>query len=153
ASGKSVWTPSAGEGWALHFQMATKFSPDGRLYCGQVFPQSATDKEEFQRGEHDVWEVASGARLTRFAAKHVARIAFSPDNRTLAYITGYGVHLLDLVTGKPLAEYEDAGVNCANFMTGEAATLAFSPDSRLVATAHYDGSIMVWKVPQSDAAK
>lgn len=153
ASGKSIWTPSAGEGWTLHPQMATKFSPGGRLLCGRVVPQSSTDKDDFDRGEHDVWEVASGARLTRFAAKHIGRIAFSPDNRTLAYVTGYGVHLIDLVTGKPLAEYEDSGVNCSNFMTGEAETLVFSPDGRTVATAHHDGSIMVWKVPQPDAVK
>src|SRR5262245_11775127 len=84
SSGKSVWTPSAGEGWILHFQMATRFSPDGRLYCGRVFPQSTTDKDDFDRGEHDVWEVASGARLTRFAAKNVGRITIITDNRKLA---------------------------------------------------------------------
>src|SRR5262249_13155040 len=77
----------------------------------------------------------------------------SPDNRTLGYVTGYGVHLVDLETGKLLAEYEDPGINCANYMTGEAATLAFAPDGRSVATGHHDGSILVWPVPPPTAAK
>jgi hypothetical protein len=52
-----------------------------------------------------------------------------------------------------LAEYDDPGINCANYMTGPAATLVFAPDSRTVATGHHDGSILVWKVPQPAAAK
>jgi RNA polymerase sigma factor (sigma-70 family) len=153
SSGKSLWTPLAGDGWLLHFQGALKFSPDGRFLCGRVMPQVTGKKDGFEEGKHDVWEVASGTRIARIAANQVGRVAISPDNRTFAYVTGYGVHLFNLVSGKPLAEYEDPGVNCANFMSGEAATLVFSPDGRFVATAHHDGSILVWKVPQSPAPK
>jgi hypothetical protein len=118
-----------------------------------VSVSSSAKKEDFERGEHDVWEVASGKRLVRLQAQQLERLAFSPDNRTLAYVTGFGVHLVDVVTGKLLAEYEDPGINCANYISGAAATLVFAPDSRTLATGHHDGSIMVWKVPQPEAAK
>jgi WD40 repeat protein len=153
SSGQPVWSPSAGEGWVVWQQSPLRFSADGRLMCGRVSVTSSAKKEDFERGEHDVWEVASGARLARFTARHVERVVFSPDNRTLAYVTGYGVHLLDLETGKPLAEYEDPGINCSNYLSGEAPTLAFSPDGRAVATGHHDGSVLVWKVPQPATAK
>jgi WD40 repeat protein len=153
STGKRVWVPSAGEGWELWKQSTATFSPDGRLLCGRVSVSSSANKEDFERGEHDVWEVASGAPLARVQATQISRVAFSPDNRTLAYVTGFGVHLVDLQTGKLLAEYEDPGINCANYMTGAAATLVFAPDSRTVATGHHDGSIRVWKVPQPAAAK
>jgi RNA polymerase sigma factor (sigma-70 family) len=153
SSGKALWTPSAGEGWLMHFQEAMKFSPDSRLLCARVIRQATGKNDDLEEADHDVWEVASGKRIARIAANHVGRVAISPDNRTFAYVTGYGVHLFDLVSGKPLAEYEDPGINCSNFMSGEAATLMFSPDSRCVATAHHDGSILVWKVPQPDAVK
>jgi WD40 repeat protein len=147
ASGKAVWTPSAGEGWFVWQQSPVRFSADGRLMCGRVSVEASANQEDFERGEHDVWEVASGARVARFTAKHVQRVAFSPDNRTLAYVTGYGVHLIDLLSGKLVAEYEDPGINCSNYLSGEAGTLVFSPDGRSVATGHHDGSILVWKVP------
>jgi RNA polymerase sigma factor (sigma-70 family) len=153
SSGQPVWSPSAGEGWSVWQQSPVRFSADGRLMCGRVSVTASAKKEDFERGEHDVWEVASGQRVARFTAKHVERVVFGPDNRTLAYVTGYGVHLIDLETGKPLAEYEDPGINCSNYLSGEAPTLAFSPDGRAVATGHHDGSILVWKVPQPATAK
>jgi len=153
ASGQPVWSPSAGEGWSVWQQSPVRFSADGRLMCGCVSVTSSEKKEDFERGEHDVWEVASGQRVARFTAKHLERVAFGPENRTLAYVTGYGVHLIDLETGKLLAEYEDPGINCSNYLSGEAPTLVFSPDGRAVATGHHDGSILVWKVPQPAAAK
>jgi WD40 repeat protein len=153
STGKPVWAPSAGEGWEMWKQSTATFSPDGRLLCCRVSVSSSPKKEDFERGEHDVWEVASGARLARLEAKQISRVAFSPDNRTLAYVTGFGVHLVDLGTGKLLAEYEDPGIICANYLTGPAATVVFAPDSRTVATGHHDGSILVWKVPQPAPAK
>jgi RNA polymerase sigma factor (sigma-70 family) len=148
ATGKPVWTPPAGKGWIVLPQSPVRFSPDGRLMCCRVSVESSPDPDDFERGEHDVWEVASGTRVARFTAKHLQRVVFRPDNRTLAYVTGYGVHLLDLATGKLMAEYEDPGINCANYLSGEAPTLAFSPDGRSVATGHLDGSVLVWKVPR-----
>src|SRR5262249_33143385 len=46
------------------------------------------------------------------------------------------------------------GINCQNYgFTGPAPTLAFSPDGKSVATGHYDGSVLVWKVPQAAVAR
>jgi RNA polymerase sigma factor (sigma-70 family) len=149
ASGKAVWVPSAGAGLGMTKRFTATFSPDGRLLCGRL----KAEKEDFERDAFGVWELASGTLLTQVTAKNVARVAFSPDNRTLAYVTGWGVHLLDLETGKRLAEYEDAGINCDIGLQKERATLVFSPNGRAVATGHYNGSILVWKVPPSPAAK
>jgi RNA polymerase sigma factor (sigma-70 family) len=153
ATGKPAWSPSAGQGWLVHTQGRVRFSADGRLACGPVSPEVSASPDDFDRGDHDVWEVASGARVVRFTARHVQRVVFAPDSRTLAYVTGYGVHLLDLTTGKLIAEYEDPGINCARYLSGEAPTLVFSLDGRSVATGHNDGGILVWKVPPPGAEK
>jgi WD40 repeat protein len=152
SNGRSVWAPSAGKGWQVSEQEPATFSPDGRLVCCRVSVSESPRIEDFDRGEYDVWEVASGARVIRLTAKHLGRTAISPDNRTLAYATGYGVHLIDLATEKVIAEYEDPGITCANFLTGVSETLVFSADGRSVATGHWDGSILVWPVPRPAAA-
>jgi RNA polymerase sigma factor (sigma-70 family) len=148
-SGKPVWTPSATAGLGMTKRFfTTPFSPDGRLLCGRL----KAEKEDVERDAYGIWEVASGTLLTQLTAKNIARVAFGPDNRTLAYVTGWGVHFLDLETGKLLAEYEDAGVNCDRGLQTDSATLVFSPDGRAMATGHHDGSIVVWKVPPIPAA-
>jgi RNA polymerase sigma factor (sigma-70 family) len=154
ASAKQVWAPDAGPNWTALKQDDIVFSPDGRLACGRVSVEFSTNQEDFKRGEHDVWEIATGTRIARIVAKHAGRMAFSPDNQLLGYATGYGVHVVDLASGKLIAEYEDPGINCANYgFTGPAPMLAFSPDGRLVATGHYDGSVLVWKVPRPAATR
>ena len=138
-SGKPVWTPSAGAGLGMTKRFfTTPFSPDGRLLCGRL----KAEKEDFERDAYGIWEVASGMLLTQLTVKNIARVAFGPDNRTLAYVSGWGVHLLELETGKLLAEYEDTGVNCDRGLQTDSATLVFSPDGRAVTTGHYDGSIL-----------
>jgi RNA polymerase sigma factor (sigma-70 family) len=151
ASGRPVWAPSAGEGWQVSEQETATFSTDGRLVSCRVSVKESARKEDFERGEHDIWEIASGMRITRLTAKYLGRTAISPDNRTLAYATGYGVHVIDLTKRRLLAEYEDPGINCTNYLSGEAQTLAFSPDGRSIATGHLDGSILVWNVPRPAA--
>jgi RNA polymerase sigma factor (sigma-70 family) len=84
STGKPVWAPSAGQGWDMWKQSTVTFSPDSRLLWGRVSVSSSAKQEDFDRGEHDVWEMSSGARLARLQAKQVSRVAFSPDNRTLA---------------------------------------------------------------------
>src|SRR5262249_50093777 len=102
ASGRPVWSPSAGEGWQVSEQETATFSPDGRLVSCRVSVTQSARQEDFERGEHDVWEVATGTRITRLTSKYLGRAAISPDNVILAYATGYGVHLIDLTTGKLL---------------------------------------------------
>jgi RNA polymerase sigma factor (sigma-70 family) len=118
------------------------FSADGRLLCGRILNDAI--EEEF-----GVWEVATGATVARFPSKNVGQVAFSTDGRTLAYVTGWGVHVLDLANGEKVAEYEAPDINCES-MEG---TLAFSPDARLLATGQSDGSILIWKAPPLAAAK
>jgi RNA polymerase sigma factor (sigma-70 family) len=151
-SGHPVWTPSAGEGWEVAERSLAHFSSDGRLLCLPVSVSPVVKAEDLGKGGFDVWEVASGSRLARLNAKHIGRAAYSPDNRIFAYTTGYGVHLVDLIWGKLVAEYAAPGINNSRYFSGPAATLAFSPDGRSVATGHVDGSIMIWKVPVPTSA-
>jgi WD40 repeat protein len=149
ASGTRLWTPAIDDKTSLSPLLAVTFSADGRLLCGR--PRSAETLLDLD--ECAVWEVASGALVARLSAKHVSQVAFSPDNRILAYVTGWGLHLLDLTTGQQVAAYEAPGVNCNSVWMSEAHTLVFAPDGRTVATGYHDGSIQIWKVPPPAAAK
>jgi WD40 repeat protein len=147
-SGARLWTPAADATTRLRDEYFATFLPDGRLLCGQLksYQEQAEQEEQEVNG---VWEVASGALVHRFSAKHAGQVAFGPDNRTLAYVTGWGVQLLDFITARPLASYENPDVNCDSFdLTDTARTLVLSPAGHLLATGHHDGSVGLWKVPQ-----
>lgn len=148
-SGRQLYTPSAGGGLGLSRRASVAFSPDGRLFAGAL----KHEKEVVERDEYGVWEAASGGLVATLSARHVGQVALGPDNRTLAHLTGWGIHLTDLTTGKGVAEYEAPGVNCTTYMTSEARTLVFAPDGRSLATGHHDGSLTLWKVPEPAAEK
>src|SRR5262249_34022308 len=83
STGKPVWVPSAGEGWEMWKQSTSTFSPDSRLLCGRVSVSSSAKKEDFERGEHDVWEVTSGKRLVRLQAQQLESVKVSCHMPTL----------------------------------------------------------------------
>jgi WD40 repeat protein len=89
-------------------------------------------------------EVASGQNRIQFARMAgLNPLALSPDGRFLAGYGGAGsTWIYSTVTGKRVAEYP---ANLSNVTA-----VAFSPDSRLLATGRYDGTILLWKVPESD---
>src|SRR5262249_34522358 len=74
---------SAGEGWEMWKQSTSTFSPDSRLLCGRVSVSSSAEKEDFERGEHDVWEVTSGKRLVRLQAQQLESVKVSCHMPTL----------------------------------------------------------------------
>ena len=68
-------------------------------------------------------------------------------------VDGRGVRVLDLLTGKPLAEFAAPDIACEPSARGAGAqTVAFSPDGRRLATGHRDGSVTIWAVPAPPAA-
>jgi WD40 repeat protein len=73
-------------------------------------------------------------------------LALSPDGRFLAWST-YGsndgnVHVFSTATGKRLARWWG--------VLGTSEIVAFSLDSRLLATGGFDGSLLLWKLPEKD---
>jgi RNA polymerase sigma factor (sigma-70 family) len=130
-------------GW---FAPPVWFSDDGRLMAGLL-----SKKEDRSVAVLIVWEVASGNVVSQFArVGFVAQLAFAPDGHTLAWLDGHGVRLVDLRSGKPLADYLAPDVNCELVNRGcTTQTLVFAPDGRTLATGHQDGTVLLWQVPQS----
>ncbi|HEY7156941.1 MAG TPA: hypothetical protein VH575_23435, partial [Gemmataceae bacterium] len=89
-------------------------------------------------------EVASGQDRIQFAQTGgLDPLTFSPDGRFLAgYDHGGNTRIYSTLTGKLVTKYP---ANHSNVTA-----VAFSPDSRLLATGGYDGTILLWKIPESD---
>jgi WD40 repeat protein len=106
---------------------AVAFSPDGKLL--------ATGS--------DVFNVASGERLTNFASGGAYDVEFSPDGTRVATANGYhpfGVNLYD----------SSSGALSTTVTTDYASSLAFSPDGSLLATAvtmYENKTTFVWQDP------
>jgi WD40 repeat protein len=96
-------------------------------------------------------ELASGKDrlqipLTRNPYEGSSVLALSPDGRFLArsFFNGKDGSILvfSTATGKQLAHWS------AELGTSQA--VAISPDSRLLATGGYDGTMLLWKLPEND---
>ena len=64
-------------------------------------------------------------------------IAVAPDNERVAYSDGYGIRIMQLMTGKPI-------MGPTKGHTGNVYSLAFSPDGTWIASGSYDGTIRIW---------
>jgi hypothetical protein len=118
------------------------FAPDGRTVLAVGARQErAGDSYRCESTLH-FWEVATmKERLTipcGSSDQWIQRAAYAPDGRTLATARNLdgAIQLWDLLTGKELPPRFTSGV--------EVSSLAFSPDSQRLASAHRDGTILVW---------
>jgi hypothetical protein len=147
-----LFTPRGEHGERLiqtnYFAPPVWFSDDGRLMAARL-----SKKDDRSDAMMIVWELASGHVMAQFPRVGlVAQLAFAPDGRTLALLDGHGIQLLELRSGKPLADYAAPDVNCDFVDRGcTTQTLVFAPDGRALATGHQDGTVLLWKVPPTPA--
>jgi hypothetical protein len=110
------------------------FSPDGKLLAASVRPTGT-----------GVWEVASGKEVWRDAS--TAKIAFSPDGRTLAIgCWDNQLRFRDARTGKLRARFPLEGPSEL------IDAIFFSPDGGVLATCHHGGTIYL-RNPQTGAVR
>ena len=111
------------------------FAPDGN----HVFSGGAD-------GSVKLWSLEPGQHLREFSIStfNVARLAFSPDSKTLAVGTRADllvpILLLDVETGEWRGEL--AG------HSGSAEALSFSPDGTMLASGGKNSMLRIWKLPE-----
>ncbi len=115
---------------AIHYQRRTidnlAFAPDGKRLALAL---GGTDSD--QKSEVVIWTVAGGHEAIRVLGEASdARVAFSPDGKTLAASCGQFVKLWDVESGREFASLEGHD--------GLILSLAFSPDGQLLATGGGD---------------
>src|SRR4051794_1119524 len=73
----------------------------------------------------------------------ISCLAFSPDGKTLASVSGYGgdkdIRLWDVTTGKELPRLKGH--------THEVWSVAYSPDGKTLASASRDRTVKLWNMP------
>ncbi len=151
-SGAELFAP-AGEpderlaAWDRETRGSVWFSEDGRLMAGLL---RKNGEKSAANDTLAVWEMATGAMLARYPkAGFIAQATFAPDGHALALLDGRGIRLVELTTGKRLAQFAAPDVTCELTDRGcTTQTLVFSPDGSTLATGHLDGTIRLWKVPR-----
>src|SRR5262249_15126769 len=106
------------------------FHPDGRR-LGSLSSLEGTAK---------IWDVTTGQELRTFHGVSGMSAAFSTDGRYFAAATGDDtVRLWDAATGQEVRTFRGP--------TDEIRSVVFSPNGRLLASASYSGTVLVWRVP------
>ena len=102
-----------------------------------------------QVGAVRLWDVATGKELLKIPTNNAGHtIAFSPDDRLLAFDVEYSIRLCAADTGKEIRKLEghQKVVSDRGITSGYVNALAFSPDGKLLASASCDNMARIWDV-------
>ncbi|QEL17310.1 hypothetical protein [Limnoglobus roseus] len=151
ASGNSMFSIVKGQQPQYYYYGGSStFANDGRL-------MATSQNEAMMRGESSspgtihVWDVVTGKELRKLVTGSNSNvIAFSPDDRLIAFAGAKGVRVFDLFNGVQVASFPVTDMHIPNYYEGLAAgsPLAFTPDGRTLATGHLDGTVTLWAVPK-----
>ena len=122
--------------------------PPSHVHTVRYSPNGGTLATVRNNGTVQLWDVDKGGRIGKLIKPFKddpanAWIEYSPDGRTLVttQIGNFGgtPRLWDAATGKYLKILKGI-LSCGNLFE-------FSPDSKTIATGHYDGTIILWDIP------
>jgi RNA polymerase sigma factor (sigma-70 family) len=133
--------------------VAPAFSSDGKIVAAVSITH---ERPSMGTADYTVclWDTATGKELRRLPEKPVSRedagrdsLAFSPDDRTLAWGQQRGVapQVWEIRTGKVRREFHGfrGGVLC----------VGFSPDGTLLASGSADGTALLWDISGAHLAR
>jgi WD40 repeat protein len=135
ATRRLIWAPAVSEN-ASGTDAAVAFSHDDKILATAVVGD----------GLVQLWDIATRTQIGTLTVKGdssgLTRIAFSPDNKTLATWGDPGiVRLWDLATHTQIGAPVATGTG-----TGQVYDASFSPDGTILATAGADGMARLWDV-------
>jgi WD40 repeat protein len=123
---------------------ALAFSPNGKIL--------ATGGGDWHDNDQNIhlWDVATGKELKRLTG-HQGRIyclQFSPDGKLLVSGSEKEVdfRVWDLQTGKEVRGWQRKTKEAAEGFEGRSSAVAFSQDGKWLASAHDQGTLLLWSV-------
>jgi WD40 repeat protein/serine/threonine protein kinase len=130
---------------------ALRYSPDGRiLAAGEGFPPWEMAESMRGKGVIRLWDSASGklVRTLRGHFQNVMGVAFSPDGKTLASVSGSWVNVPQVASrpGELILWSTETG-EIRRQITGHGGPLtgvAYRPDGASIATSSWDRTVKVW---------
>jgi WD40 repeat protein/transcriptional regulator with XRE-family HTH domain len=143
----NIWQTSLGDSLPDHEKALHHGGP---VQAAALSPDGATVASAGQDGGIRAWDINSGrVILDARDATHVNDIDFHPKDTDIVATAGNDgvVTLWSLASGKPSVSFA-ADENALPIYA-----VAFSPDSRLLATAHGNGTVKLWKTSTLAAPK
>ncbi len=130
---------------------ALRYSPDGRLLAsGHGFPPLEEVDHMRGRGVVRVWDAATGEvlRTLRGHTQNVMGVAFSPDGRMLASVSGSSL-TVPQTASKPgeLLLWNSATGERTRKLIGHGGPLtgvSYHPNGKLIATSSWDRTVKLW---------
>jgi WD40 repeat protein len=128
-----------------HLIRCVAFSADG----DRLASHSQWSPGTGQVGAVRVWDVKTGNELLKIPTNSAGHtIAFSPDDRLLAFDVQYSIRLCAADTGKEVRRLDghQKVVSDRGVASGYINSLAFSADGKMLASASCDNMARIWEV-------